>query len=142
MLAAFLGSLLTRLAMTNGFGSTVGYDGLITTNQGGVRNVGLIAQSMSAMISLVAAISTSLASSVAAVQGGITLANATLTIVTVAQMRSSSVVLFTATNSAAASTVAGKGLFVTFKTAGLGFTLSTRTGSAVGTETFDYVVFG
>ena len=121
---------------------SAGFDNLVTTQQGGVRNVGLIAQTFSAMLGVVQAISTSLASSVAAVKGAVTLQNATQTIVTVAQMQALSVVLLQPTNLQAASTQSINGLFVTLKTAGLGFTISTRTGTAVGTETLDYAVFG
>ena len=124
-----------------GAGGGVGFDSLVTTQQGGVRNVALIAQSMNTMVDLVAAISTAF-TSISGTQGGLTLANATLTIVTTAAMNASSVVIITATNSAAASTLSVNGLFVAAKTAGLSFTLSTRVGAAGGTEKFDYTIFG
>jgi hypothetical protein len=115
---------------------------LVTIQQGGVQTLGILARTFSSVLNILGTMATSLASSVAVVQGGVTLVNATKTIVTVAQMHASSVVVLTPTNAAAASTQAINGLFVTLKTAGLGFTVSTNNGAAAGTETMDYGVFG
>lgn len=136
-----------------------GFDNLVSTQQGGVRNLGLVAQALTGTLVLQAALYTAMTSAVLAQQaqatalasiannqavahGGITLNNATLTIVTVAQMQASSVVVIMPTNATGALTLWTKGIFATLKTAGLGFTLSTQSGSATGQETFDYVVWG
>lgn len=73
---------------------------------------------------------------VESVKGSVTLTAGTSTVVSQTAVLSDSVVALTPTNSAARSL---GNVAVTAKTQGTSFTLTTP--SAVGTETFDYVVF-
>jgi hypothetical protein len=72
--------------------------------------------------------------------GTFTLANATTTNVTQPGFTANAMVSFTATNSAAALTERSNGLYISNSTAGVGFAVSTQSGAATGTETFQYVV--
>ncbi len=54
-----------------------------------------------------------------------------------------SFIVLSPTNAAAATLQAGaSALYITGKTAGTGFTVNTASGSATGTETFDYWIVG
>ena len=72
--------------------------------------------------------------------GSFTLANATVTVVSQSAVQTNSVVFFTPTNATAALTVRTAGLYWSNTTTGTSFSVSTQTGSAIGTETFKYVV--
>lgn len=75
------------------------------------------------------------------ISGTFTLANATLSPVTNPSVDASFVVSFTPTNATGALTQRTNGLFLQAVTAGSGFVISTQSGSAIGTETFQYIGF-
>ena len=74
--------------------------------------------------------------------GNITLAAAATTVVAQAGVKAGALVLLIPTN-AAAGTLMGsaKALYISATTPGVGFTVATASGVAVGTETFSYLVF-
>ncbi len=74
------------------------------------------------------------------VGGTFTLANATVTVVTEPATHANSIVLFTPTNATGALSLRTMGLYASAFTAGASFSLSTQSGSATGTETFQYVL--
>lgn len=73
--------------------------------------------------------------------GTITLAAGTTNIVSNAAVTSSTIPFFVPTNSAAALLQANAGLYISAATAGVGFSISTQSGTAAGGETFSYVLF-
>lgn len=75
--------------------------------------------------------------------GTFTLAAAATTTVTQPNMKSTSIVVMTATNASAATLMgSAKALYVSSKTPGSGFVVSTANAvAAAGTETFDYALF-
>lgn len=75
-------------------------------------------------------------------KGSFTCGAAATTTVTQPNVKSTSVVLLVATNAAAATLMAGlTDLYISAKTAGASFAVTTGNGvAAAGTETFDYVV--
>ncbi len=101
-------------------------DDVVSTMQGAVRNIGQVAQAIQ--------------NTVPRTFGTLTLANATLTVVTQPAIVSGSKVFFTPTNATAALLLRTQGLFHSTNTAGTSFTLSTQTGTSAGTETFEYFV--
>ena len=75
------------------------------------------------------------------ISGTFTLSNATVTVVSQVGIKTGGFPLWTATNATAALTVRTAGLYLAAVTAGTGFSLSTQVGSAVGTESFSYIVY-
>ncbi len=75
------------------------------------------------------------------VGGTFTLTNATTTIVSQANVQAGSVIIPFATNATAALTMRTNGLYISARTAASTFSVSTQNGSALGTETFGYVIF-
>jgi hypothetical protein len=73
--------------------------------------------------------------------GSFTLANATVTNVTQVSIIAGSFITITPTNATAALTQRTNGLFVSSQTASVGFSVSTQNGSALGSETFKYIVY-
>lgn len=73
--------------------------------------------------------------------GTLQLSNATTTVVTQPDTTADSFIALTATNATAALTQRSNGLFVSARTAGASFSLSTQSGQAAGTETFSYIVW-
>ncbi len=122
----------------------------IVTNVGleakaaGAISTALLSTNASALLAF-AALGTTIASAITAVfpriGGTFTLANATLTVVTQPATQANAIVSLTATNGTAALTQRTQGLFLSTRTAGASFTLSTQSGSAIGTETFQYILF-
>ena len=101
---------------------------LVTVEQGIARNLGLIAQTLSSVFPRV--------------YGAFTLiAGQTTTPIAVPSIRASSRPQWEATNATAALTVRTQGLYLSAVTAGVGFAVSTQTSVAIGTETFNYVVW-
>ena len=76
------------------------------------------------------------------INGTFTLANATTTVVAEPSIAASGIVVFTPTNAAAALTQRTRGLYhdQAANVAGKTFTVSTQSGTASGTETFEYLV--
>lgn len=88
------------------------------------------------------AIATAILASFPQVGGTFTLSNATVTVVTQPLIAANSKVFFTPTNGTAALTLRTQGLYHATNTAGLSFSVSTQTGLAIGSESFEYLVFG
>ena len=77
----------------------------------------------------------------AAFQGSLTMGAAASTTVTDAKTKGASVILLMPTNAAAATLEAGVGKpYVSARNAGASFVLTCASGSAAGTETYDYVI--
>ncbi len=129
-------------------------DEINSSLKGIIVNIGQESANILALSTTILAISTTLISTLAAVQniataiystfprisGTFTLANATLTVVTQPSTGANAVVTFTPKNATGALTLRTQGLFHATNTAGASFTLSTQSGSALGTETFEYVM--
>ncbi len=75
------------------------------------------------------------------VGGTFTLSNATTTVVSQANVQAGSIIIPFATNATAALTMRTNGLYISARTAASTFSISTQNGSALGTETFGYVIF-
>lgn len=103
-----------------------GLSDLVSTIKGAVQNLSQL--------------NTTLQNAFPRINGTFTLSAGTTTIVTQPSIGASGIPLITATNATAALTVRTAGLFVSAMTAGVGFSLSTQSGTAQGTETFKYVV--
>lgn len=101
-------------------------DDLVSTVKGGVQNLG----------ALVAAIQNALPR----VTGTFTLSNATTTVVAQPATTANAVVVFSPLNANAALLQRTAGLFQSAATAGTGFSISTQSGTAQGTEVFSYVL--
>ncbi len=87
------------------------------------------------------AVATAILATFPRTNGTFTLANATVTVVTQPATRANSIVVFTPTNNTAALTLRTQGLFHSTNTTGVSFQLSTQVNSALGTETFEYLLF-
>lgn len=96
---------------------------------------------LAAISTALVAINTSIVASFPRISGTFTLANATVTVVTQPAVGATWKVAFTPTNATATLTQYTKGLYVSAVTAGSGFSVSTYTTTAVGTETFEYIGF-
>jgi hypothetical protein len=137
-------------------------DDLVSNLKNAVSNISHLNSSLQSTLTTLIAVSTSLASgtldlvaintsliaintailtSFPRISGTFTLANATLSPVTNNQVRASFVVAWSPTNATAALTERTNGLFLQAVTAGSGFVVSTQSGSAIGTETFQYIGF-
>ena len=114
--------------------SMVAVNAINTTVQSAV--VDLIAINTSLL-----AISTAILTSFPRISGTFTLGNATVTVVTQPAVAASWKVTWQATNATGALTERTQGLFLSAVTAGSGFSVSTQSGSAIGTETFEYIGF-
>ncbi len=87
------------------------------------------------------AVATAILATFPQTRGTVTLSNATVTVVTQPATKANSFVSFTPTNATGALTLRTQGLFLSALTAGVSFSLSTQSNSALGTETFSYAVF-
>ncbi len=67
-------------------------------------------------------------------------ASATASLVAQPAISASSIVDWTPTNSAAALLLRSQGLYLSARTAGASFVVSTQTGTPTGTEAFSYIV--
>ena len=102
-------------------------DDLNSTFQNGVRNLGQIAQTLS--------------NAFPQVFGSFTLSAATTTNVAQPKIVAAGFPLLTPVGATAGATILAHGLYVSAVTAGVGFAVSTNTGTPLGTETISYVVF-
>jgi hypothetical protein len=102
-------------------------DDLVNNLKNGVVNIGQIAQT--------------LGNAFPRVSGTFTLANATVTAITQPGIVANGFPIWAPTNAAAALIERTAGLYVASVTAGTGFSMSTQTGTAQGTETFSYVLY-
>lgn len=75
------------------------------------------------------------------VVGNLTLTGGTTTAVAQPNVTANSFISWSPTNGTAALTVKNAGLYRSAMTAGVGFALSTQSGTTFGTETFSYIVF-
>lgn len=75
------------------------------------------------------------------VSGSFTCTNATTTTVTQTAIKANSVVSLTPSNATAALLQRAQGIFHSTNTPGASFAVSTQSGTAAGTETFEYTVF-
>lgn len=75
------------------------------------------------------------------IAGTFTLTAGTTTVVSDPNTTSNSVIALNPSNGTAAATVKTAGLYVAAYTAGVGFSVSTQSGTAAGTETFRYTLF-
>ena len=75
------------------------------------------------------------------VGGTFTLTNATTTVVTQTAVKANSVLALTPTNATAALTQRSQGIYHSANAVGASFSVSTQNGSALGTETFEYLLF-
>lgn len=130
-------------------------DDLVTNLKGGVTNVGqavaalngistAVYSSVAESVLVVAAlnaISTAISNTFPRVSGTFTLSAATTTNVTQTGINANGFPQWTPTNLTAALTLINHGLYLSAVTAGAGFSVSTGTGVAAGTETFSYTVF-
>mgnify|MGYP001570164330 CR=1 FL=1 len=101
-------------------------DDLVSVMKGGVQNLGQLVNVIQNIFPRTI--------------GTFTLSNATVTVVTQPAVKANSVVFFTPTNATAALVQRTMGLFHSASTAGASFSISTQSGTAAGTETFEYVV--
>lgn len=107
--------------------SNIDTTNIVSTMQGSVQNLAIIAQAIRDVFPRV--------------NGTFTMSAGTTTVVTQPSITASGFPLMVATNSAAASMLVTHGLYVSAVTAGVSFSLSTPIGTAAGTETFKYVLF-
>lgn len=96
----------------------------------------------SLLVIAINAVASAVLASFPQVGGTFTLANATVTVVTQTLIAVNSKVFFTPTNATAALTLRTQGLYHATNSAGTSFSVSTQTGAALGTEQFEYLVFG
>lgn len=101
-------------------------DDVVSTMKGGVENIGQLVQVIQNVLPRI--------------NGSFTLSAATTTVVTQPEIASNSMVFFTAINATAALTQRTAGLFHSANTAGTSFSISTQSGTAIGTERFEYSV--
>jgi hypothetical protein len=100
-------------------------DDLVSVMKGGVQNLGQLTIAFQ--------------DAFPRINGTFTLSNATVTVVTQPSIAASGIVLFTPKNATAALTQRTSGLFVSAVTAGVSFSISTQSGSALGSEIFSYI---
>ena len=86
-------------------------------------------------------INTSIQNAFPRISGTFTLANATVTVVTQPAVGASWRMSFVPTNATGALTQRTNGLFHSATVASTSFSVSTQSGSAIGTETFEYIGF-
>lgn len=101
-------------------------DDLVSTLQGGVENIGKLIEAVEGAFPRI--------------NGTFTLSAGTTTVVTQAQIAANGIVIPFAKNAAAALVVRTAGLYQSAVTSGAGFSMSTQSGTAAGTETFSYIV--
>lgn len=104
-----------------------GIDDLVSNLKNGVTNLGNIAQTLS--------------NAFPQVFGTFTLANAVTTNVVQPKIVAAGFPVIVPTNGTAALAQRTLGLYVSAVTAGVGFAISTQTGTATGGETFSYFVY-
>lgn len=109
----------------DGAGGGSDFSAGISTLQNIARNIALLVQAYSGRL----------------VGGTFTLAAATTTVVTQTAVKSNSIVSLTPTNATAALTQRSQGIYHSANSVGASFSVSTQSGSALGTETFEYIVF-
>ncbi len=127
------------------------FDDINSTGKNAVLNIGALTSAVITPTFLVNGLTTAILSAAAIVAGltaistpvigSFTLSNATVTVVTQSAVVATSIVLPIATNNTAALTVRTQGLFVSAYTVSTSFSVSTQNGSALGTETFQYILF-
>lgn len=100
---------------------------LVSQLKAGVTNISSIAQTLANVFPRLA--------------GSFTLNGGTTTAVAQPGILGNGFPLWVATNTSAALTMRTQGLYLSAVTAGGGFSISTETGTTLGTETFSYVVF-
>lgn len=101
-------------------------DDIVSTMQGGVRNLGQLTLAIQNMLPRVT--------------GTFTLSNATTTVITQPSIAANAVVSLTPINASAALIQRTAGLWHSATVAGTSFSISTQSGSAAGTEQFSYCV--
>ncbi len=101
-------------------------DDLVSTMQGGVRNIGQLTLTLQAAFPRI--------------NGTFALSAATTTVVTQPSIAANAVVQFSAINATAGLIMLTNGLFVLTHTAGSSFTMSTVSGSATSGGIFSYTV--
>ena len=116
-------------------------DEINSTLKGIVVNLAGEVAAMNAVATAMLSVGTAILSTFPQTRGTFTLANATVTVVTQPATKANSFVSFTPTNATGALTLRTQGLFLSALTAGVSFSLSTQSNSALGTETFSYAVF-
>ena len=107
--------------------SDQGLANLVSQLKAGVTNLSSIAQTLSIVFPRVA--------------GSFTLSAGTTTAVAQPGILGNGTPWWVPTNAAAAMTLMTNGLYLAVVTAGVGFSVSTGTGTPSGTATFNYVVF-
>jgi hypothetical protein len=75
------------------------------------------------------------------VSGSFTLAGGTTTVVSQASVTANSIIVFSPTNATAALTQRSGGLYLSARTAASTFSISTQSGTTIGSETFNYLLF-
>ncbi len=75
------------------------------------------------------------------VSGSFTLTGGTTTVVSQSSVTANSVIVFSPTNSSAVLTQNAGGLYISARTAASTFSVSTRSGTTLGSETFNYTLF-
>ena len=101
-------------------------DDIVSTMKGAVQN-------LSQLI-------TTISNTFPRINGTFTMSAGASTVVGQTSISASSIVLYFPTNAAAALLLRSSGLYLSARTVGASFTLTTQTGVAAGTETFQYVV--
>lgn len=131
---------------------------LVSTVKGGVQNLSEINQTLNGLAdstAILAAINTTLIAAYTAllaintailttfprINGTFTLSAATTTNVAEVRLAANAIVIPFATNATAALIVRTNGLFHSASTSGVGFTVSTQSGSATSGGTFEYIAF-
>lgn len=100
-------------------------DDVVSVMKGGVQNIGLLTLAIQNMLPRVA--------------GTFTMSNATTTVVAQPSISANAVVIPFALNASAALLQRTAGLYQSASTAGVGFSISTQSGSAAGGEIFSYI---
>ena len=75
------------------------------------------------------------------VSGSFTLTGGTTTVVSQSNVTANSIIVFSPTNATAALTQRSGGLYISARTAASTFSISTQSGTTLGTETYNYVLF-
>jgi hypothetical protein len=100
-------------------------DDINSTGQGIARQIGALVQAFTGRF----------------VGGTFTLTAATTTVVAQTAVKANSVLALTPTNATAALTQRSAGLYHSANAVGASFSVSTQSGTAFGTETFEYILF-
>lgn len=106
-------------------GLGAGISDLVSTIKGAVQNLSQINQTLQ--------------DALPRITGTFTLSAGTTTVVTQTAIAANGIVHWDATNATAALTVRTAGLYLSAVTSGASFSVSTQSGTAAGTETFNYI---